>query len=70
MKQKLIKLIASCNNEQVRRNWIIEMSNMEDIECSEGECYSCLIANECISTMESIENNTYEDIKEVAVCQI
>ena len=67
MRQKLIKLIASCNNKEVRRKWIIEMSTMDEIECSEGQCTSCLIADECISTME---NTNYEDIKEAISCQI
>lgn len=67
MRQKLIKLIASCNNKEVRRKWIIEMSTMNEIECSEGQCTSCLIADECISTMENIN---YEDIKEAISCQI
>ena len=36
MRQKLIKLIASCKNKEVRRKWIIEMSTMDEIDCSEG----------------------------------
>ena len=36
MRDRLIKLIASCNSKKVRRKWIIEMSNMNDIECSES----------------------------------
>ena len=52
MRQKLINTIASCNNKQVRRQWIIELSNMEDIECTESQCTSCIIADECASAME------------------
>lgn len=50
-RERLIRLIATCNNKDVRRNWIIEMSNMEDIECSESMCDSCDIREECIATL-------------------
>lgn len=55
MRDKLIKFIATCNCKEVRRKWIIEMSQMEEIECSESQCDSCLIASECIPTMDSIQ---------------
>ena len=51
MREHLIKLIATCNNKEVRRKWIIELSNMEDIECSESQCDGCDIKEECIDTL-------------------
>lgn len=51
MREKLIKLIATCNNKDVRRNWIIEMSNMEEVECSESMCDSCIIRDECLEVL-------------------
>lgn len=50
MREHLIRLIATCNNKDVRRNWIIELSN-SDIECSESQCDGCIIREECIDTL-------------------
>lgn len=61
MREKLIKLIATCNNKDVRRNWIIEMSNMEDIECSESQCDGCIIREECLATL--MEGDCIDDCK-------
>lgn len=55
MKEKLINIIARCNDPKVKRDWIIEMSNKTNIECSESECDGCIIATECIETF----NNSY-----------
>lgn len=51
MREHLINLIATCNNKEVRRKWIIELSNMEDIECSESQCDGCIIRCECLDTL-------------------
>lgn len=50
MREHLIKLIATCNNKEVRRKWIIELSN-SDIECSESQCDGCIIREECLDTL-------------------
>lgn len=50
MREHLINLIATCNNKEVRRKWIIELSN-SDIECSESQCDGCIIRNECLDTL-------------------
>ena len=59
-REKLINIIAMCGNKDVRRNWIIELSESE-IECTESQCEGCPIACECIEILS--------EKKEVALCQ-
>lgn len=51
-RERLINLIHACNDKAVKKQWIIELSNMNNIECSESQCDSCPIAVDCISTLQ------------------
>lgn len=51
-RERLINLIHACNDERVRADWIIELSNMDDIECSESQCDSCPIAIDCLDVLQ------------------
>ncbi|MEG1494684.1 MAG: hypothetical protein RR406_00070 [Bacilli bacterium] len=63
-RDRLIDLIAACTDKDTKRQWIIQMSNMNDIECSESQCDNCLIAKDCIATMECqlcLDHHSYID---------
>ena len=52
LRPNLINLIARCNSQEVRRNWIHEMVSLTDIECSESQCTGCPIEKDCIAVCE------------------
>ena len=70
MRDRLIKLIASCNSKKVRRKWIIEMSNMNDIECSESQCDGCIIQKECLDTLMDRSDDLVNITPECIECKV
>lgn len=55
MKQKLINIIAKCNEPSIKKEWINEMAQA-GFECSESECDStCPIFNNCLESMEQCD---------------
>lgn len=52
LRTNLINLIARCNSQEVRRNWIHEMVSLTDIECSESQCTGCPIEKDCVAVCE------------------
>lgn len=48
LRTNLINIIARCNSQEVRRQWIHEMVSLTDIECSESQCTGCPIEKDCV----------------------
>ena len=73
-KQNLINIISRCNSKQVRQQWIHELVSKTNIECTENECDSCLILQDCLETydinMEQCENDCkIDDAERCGGCQ-
>lgn len=47
MREKLINIIARCSCECTRRDWIIEMGEETDVECTEAQCATCPLEKDC-----------------------
>ena len=52
MKQNLINIIAKCNSQEIKDKWIIELATQTDYECSESECTSCIIQQDCLKVLQ------------------
>lgn len=50
-RENLINIINRCNNEAIKKQWILELASLTDVECSESQCQSCLIAKDCLDTL-------------------
>lgn len=51
-KQNLIDIISRCNSTELKRNWILDLANNSNIECSESECDGCKIRTDCLSVLQ------------------
>lgn len=57
MREKLINIIARCNNKQIKHNWIKELAVKTDIECTESQCLNCPILDDCCEALDCKEVN-------------
>lgn len=51
-RENLISIIDRCNCNKTKAKWIIELSHTE-IECTESQCTSCLIAIDCNNVLDT-----------------
>lgn len=52
MKQNLINIISRCNSTEKKREWILDLANNSNVECSESECDGCPIRIDCLSVLQ------------------
>lgn len=51
-RDNLIDIISRCNSTEIKKQWILDMANNSDIECSESQCDGCKIRTDCLSVLQ------------------
>lgn len=73
-RENLINIISRCNSKEYKTKWIHEMVSLTDIECTESECDSCPILEDCLETCntnitECISDCKIDDTERCGGCQ-